>query len=111
MALRTSALVLAVAIAAAGCQTNQQIVDSMQAEAVHTAQRRGAFEMNCPTAAGSVLSQEMIQSPIMNPRFAPPTRVEYTIGVAGCNQRATYMVVCAQDGTGCFAAGSRDVIR
>jgi len=31
--------------------------------------------------------------------------------VAGCNQRATYLVICAVDGTGCFAGGTRNEIR
>jgi hypothetical protein len=48
---------------------------------------------------------------MMNPRFAPPQRAEYTIGAAGCGQRATYLVICAEDGTGCFAGGSRNVVR
>jgi len=96
---------------AAGCQTQQQIVDSMEPDAVHVAQRRGAFEMNCPAATAQMLSKEMIQTPIMNPRFAPPQRAEYTVGVAGCGQRATYLVVCAEGGTGCVAAGARNVIR
>jgi len=103
--------VIVAAIVAAGCQTQAQLVDSMEPDAVHVAQRRGAFEMNCPAATASVLSKEMIQSPIMNPRFAPPQRAEYTVGVAGCGQRSTYMVVCADGGTGCIAAGSRNVIR
>jgi hypothetical protein len=98
-------------IVSAGCQTQAQLVDSMEPDAVHVAQRRGAFEMNCPAATATVLSKEMIQSPIMNPRFAPPQRAEYTVGVAGCGQRSTYMVVCADGGTGCMAVGSRNVIR
>jgi len=107
--LKSAALLAA--IVAAGCQTQAQLVDSMEPDAVHVAQRRGAFEMNCPAATATVLSKEMIQSPIMNPRFAPPQRAEYTVGVAGCGQRSTYMVVCADGGTGCIAAGSRNVIR
>jgi hypothetical protein len=95
----------------AACASQQQVVDSMKAEAAHTAQRRAAFEMNCPGATAEVLSQEMIQSPIMNPRFAPPQRAEYTVGVAGCGQRSTYLVICAEGGSGCFAAGTRNTIR
>jgi len=106
-----SSLVVAGVLFAAGCQTQQQIVDSMQPDAVHVAQRRGAFEMNCPAATAEVLSKEMVQTPIMNPRFAPPQRAEYTVGVSGCGQRSTYLVVCAEGGTGCVAAGSRNVIR
>ena len=99
------------AIVSAGCASQQQQVDSMQPEAMHTAQRRAAFELNCPAATAEVLSKEMIQSPIMNPRFAPPQRAEYTVGVAGCGQRATYLVICAEGGTGCYAAGTRNTIR
>jgi len=97
--------------ALAGCASNQQVVDSMQPEAMHTAQRRAAFELNCPNATAEVLSRDMVQSPIMNPRFAPPQRIEYTIGVAGCGQRATYLVICTEGGYGCFAAGTRNVVR
>ena len=107
---RTS-LMVATLLLTAGCQTQQQVVDSMEPDAAHVAQRRGSFEMNCPAATASVLSKEMIQTPIMNPRFAPPQRAEYTVGVSGCGQRATYLVVCADGGTGCIAAGSRNIIR
>jgi hypothetical protein len=41
------------------CQSQQQIVDEMQADATHVAQRRGAFELNCPAATATVLSKEM----------------------------------------------------
>jgi hypothetical protein len=92
-----------------GCQSQQQMVDEMQADATHVAQRRGAFELNCPAATATVLSKEMIQTPITNPRWAPPERAEYTVGVSGCNQRATYLVVCAVGGTGCVAAGTQNV--
>jgi outer membrane murein-binding lipoprotein Lpp len=103
--------VIVAAMLGAGCQSQQQIVDSMQSDAVHVAQRRGAFEMNCPAATAQVISNEMIQSPIINPRFAPPQRAEYTVGVSGCGQRATYLVICPEGGTGCIAGGSRNVIR
>ena len=83
----------------------------MQSDAAHVAQRRAAFEMNCPAATAQVLSNEMIQTPMVNPRFAPPQRAEYTVGVSGCGQRATYLVVCAEGGSGCFAAGTRNVVR
>src|SRR5262245_20267711 len=102
---------IAAGLFAAGCQSQQQIVDSMEPDAVHVAQRRGAFELNCPAATASMLSKEMIQSPNVNPRFAPPQRAEYTVGVSGCGQRATYMVICAEGGTGCFAGGSRNTVR
>ncbi len=110
MIMRTSIVALAL-LCGAGCQTQQQIVDSMEPDAVHVAQRRGAFELNCPAATASMLSKEMIQSPMVNPRFAPPQRAEYTVGVSGCGQRSTYLVVCADGGTGCVAVGSRNIVR
>ena len=94
-----------------GCQSQQQMVDEMQADATQVAKQRGKFELNCPTATASVLSKEMIQSEIMNPRWAPPQRAEYTVGVSGCNKRATYLVVCAEGGTGCVAAGAQNQIQ
>ena len=94
-----------------GCQTQQQMVDEMQADATQVAKQRGTFELNCPAATATVLSKEMIQSEISNPRWAPPQRAEYTIGVAGCDKRATYMVVCAEGGTGCVASGVQNTIR
>ena len=101
---------LVAALTAAGC-SQVPVVDSLQPDAIHTAQRRGAFELNCPGATAEVLSREIIQSPIMNPRFAPPERAEYTIGVSGCGQRTTYLVICADGGNGCVAGGSRPITR
>jgi hypothetical protein len=48
----------------------------------------------------------MIQTANMPMRWTPPQRAEYTIGVAGCNQRRTYLVICAEGG-GCVAGGGR----
>jgi hypothetical protein len=101
----------AIAVLLVGCQSQQQMVDEMKADATQVAQRRGAFELNCPAATASVLSNEMVQSAITNPRWAPPQRAEYTVGVSGCNQRATYLVVCAEGGTGCVAAGAQNITR
>jgi hypothetical protein len=102
---------VAIVVLLAGCQSEQQQVDEMQADAVQVAKQRGKFELNCPTATAQVLSKEMIQSEIMNPRWAPPQRAQYTVGVAGCDKRATYLVVCAEGGTGCVAAGAQNVIQ
>jgi hypothetical protein len=100
-----------IALLLGGCQSQQQMVDEMQADATQVAKQRGKFELNCPTATAQVLSKEMIQSEIMNPRWAPPQRAQYTVGVSGCDKRATYLVVCAEGGTGCVAAGAQNVIQ
>jgi hypothetical protein len=102
---------VAVAVLFYGCQSQQQMVDEMQTDATQVAKQRGKFELNCPTATAQVLSKEMIQSEIMNPRWAPPQRAQYTVGVSGCDKRATYLVVCAEGGTGCVAAGAQNVIQ
>ena len=102
---------VAIAVLLSGCQSQQQMVDEMQADATQVAKQRGRFELNCPTATAQVLSKEMIQSEIVNPRWAPPQRAQYTVGVAGCDKRATYLVVCAEGGTGCVSAGAQNVIQ
>jgi len=51
------------------------------------------------------LSREMV-API-SMRFGVE-RAEYTVGVEGCGQRQTIVVVCPQDGSGCFAGGPRE---
>jgi outer membrane murein-binding lipoprotein Lpp len=107
--LATSAVVAAALLA--GCQSQQQMVDEMQTDAAQVAKQRGKFELNCPTATAQVLSKEMVQSAVANPRWAPPERAEYTVGVSGCDKRATYLVVCAEGGTGCIAAGAQNVIQ
>jgi len=38
-------------------------------------------------------------------------RAEYTIGVAGCDKRHTYVVVCPDGGEGCFATGPGRFLR
>ena len=96
-------------LATVGCQTQQQLVQSNQAIAIQTALSRAKFDMNCPSATGTVLSTNVGQ-PAVQGRFASAygvQRFEYTIGVTGCGKRRTYVVVCPQGGTGCFAAPGR----
>ena len=73
-------------------------------QATTAALERGRFELNCPAATATVLSQELVQPPTVGFYTIPITRSEYTVGVEGCGQRATYVVVCPQGGGGCFAA-------
>ena len=110
-AIRIQLLLSSLALALAGCASQESLVESMQPDAVHVAQRRGAFEMSCPAATAVVLSSEMVQAPDLSLRFAPPQRAEYTMGVSGCGMKATYLVICAVGGTGCVASGARNVIQ
>jgi hypothetical protein len=91
-------------IGVAGCQSEAQQMDAQQQQAVDTALQRVKFDMNCPSATGQVLSRQMIQPASI--RFGVE-RAEYTVGVEGCGQRQTIVVVCPQDNSGCFAGGPR----
>jgi hypothetical protein len=97
-----SAFLLLSALLLTSCQTDGQMLDSEQDMATQAALRRGRFEMNCPAATGTILSREMLQ-PAYWRGFE---RAEYTIGLEGCGQRSTYVVVCPASGDSCFAAGS-----
>ena len=82
-----------------------QFLDSKQPMAIQTTVSRARFETNCPEATGAVLSREVTQPPVEGPRIAGIQRAEFTIGVSGCGQRSTLVVVCPDGGEGCFAAG------
>ena len=91
------------ALAAAGCQSDAQILASEQSVATQAATRRGQFETNCPQATGRILSSNLLQ-PIV---WGGLERAEYTVGVEGCGQRRTYIVVCQLGSPACFAAAAR----
>ena len=94
---------LAALFVLAGCQTDAQILASEQAVATQAATRRGQFELNCPQAKGTILSSNLLQ-PVV---WGGLERAEYTVGVEGCGQRRTYVVVCQLGSPACFAAGGR----
>lgn len=98
-------LALIAALLVAGCATQAKFLESKQNDAMQTAVARGRFEMNCPEATGTILSRDAIQPTYQGPWVGGIQRAEYTIGVEGCGKRHTYVVVCPEGGTGCFAAG------
>jgi hypothetical protein len=87
-----------------GCASQQQQMTQRQPAAMQTALQRGRFDLNCPSATATVLSQDYIQPAIQGPWVNGLNRIEYTIGVAGCNQRTTYVVMCQEGTETCFAA-------
>jgi len=99
--------VCALAVVAAGCATQQQMLAKQQPDAVETALQRGRFDLDCPTATATVLSSDFIQPAVQGPWVSGLQRVEYTVGIAGCNQRRTYIVICQEGSTTCFAANPR----
>jgi hypothetical protein len=96
-----SPLLLLSALLLTGCQSESQMLDSEQDKATQAALRRGRFEMSCPTATGTILSREMLQ-PVNWRGFE---QAEYTVGLEGCGQRRSYVVVCPPSGDSCFAGG------
>ena len=98
----TISMVLA-ALAAAGCMTEGQFLASRQPTAIQVAVSRGQFEMNCPSATGEVLSQEVTQPALQGPIVQGEERGLFTIGVAGCGQRRVYQVFCPMGGDSCTA--------
>ena len=87
-----------------GCVSQQKLLAERQSGAVSTALQRGRFDLNCPEATATVLSQDYIQPAVQGPWVAGMTRVEYTVGVAGCDKRTTYVVICQEGTDTCFAA-------
>lgn len=82
------------------------LTTTMEPQAMQTALTRAKFEMSCPAATGQVLSQQDLQ-PLVQPgpwmRAGGIERAQYTIGVEGCGQKRTMVVICSQE-NGCFAA-------
>jgi len=91
----------------AGCSTPAQLLDSMQPQAIEVAVKRGQFELACPQVTSDVLNRQLIEPAIMGPAAMGLDRAEYTIGIAGCGKRSTYVVICPEGGDGCFAGEGR----
>ncbi len=94
---------LVAALVAAGCQTEAQMLADEQGAATQVALRRGQFDLNCAQATATVLSSNVLQPILWNGL----ERAEYTIGVAGCDRRTTYVVICALGSPSCFAGAAR----
>ena len=104
MNVERSLAALSLAVVLSGCASGPPFIDAMQPETVNMATRRAQFEMNCPNVTATVLSRETLEP--VSFRFGV-LRAEYTIGAAGCGKRATYVVMCPDNGSGCFAGGGR----
>jgi hypothetical protein len=104
---RSHLYLLALTSAAIAACSTTPLTTTKQPMALDFAVKRARFEMNCPEAAGSVLSSETIQPPNVGVRFSGPERAQFTIGVSGCDKRETLVVICADGADGCFAAEGR----
>ena len=98
-------LVVTIPALLSACASGPPFIDQMQPTAIDMAERRGAFELNCPEAKGTLLSSETVQP--ISIRFGYE-RAEYTVGVSGCGKRLSYVVICPDNGSkSCFAGASR----
>lgn len=92
-------------LALVGCQSTAEWMASIQPKAMQTAETRGRFELNCPAATATLLNEQDVAPALQAVRYRAPDRAVFTVGVSGCGKRATYVVVCPNDGSGsCFAA-------
>lgn len=96
-------LALIATVAVGGCASQSQMLDNKQAMAMQTALTRGKFDLNCPQATAELLSREVTQPAVQGPWVSGIQRAEYTVGVSGCGQRTTFLVLCPQGGESCFA--------
>jgi len=90
----------------AGC-ASAPLTTTLEPQAMQTALTRARFEMNCQEATGQVLSSQNVAPLVETFRYSGPERAQFTIGVSGCGQRQTMVVICSGDGSGCFAGVGR----
>jgi hypothetical protein len=82
-----------------------QFADKLQPNALRAAQQRGAADLGCPAATANVMSKKTIEEPQMTGWYDTPHHAEYTVGVSGCEKRATYSVSCdTHQGTKCIVS-------
>ena len=98
-------LAIIAAVAVTGCASQQQFLNTMQPTAMQTATAKGQFELNCPAAQPVLISREVVQPALQGPWVGGIQRAEFTVGVEGCGRRQTYIVICPEGGSGCFATG------
>jgi len=98
-------LLLLAVLASTGCVSQSQFLDSKQGEATQTVLNRAQFEMNCQEVTPTIISREVVEPALQGPFVNGIERAEYTIGVAGCGKRSTFVVICPDEGEGCFSTG------
>jgi len=108
--IRTSLAVLALPLIISACVTESQFLAQNAPSALNTALARGRFELNCPQANGTILSQKVtyINGIGMGMGGGGYEWTEYTIGVRGCGKQAVYETMCRdQDNCNSFANTGR----
>jgi len=99
--------------ATAGSQPSQarsqapQLADELQPGAVQAAQDRGSKELECPAATTKVNRKETVEEGQTTGWYDAPYRALYTITVAGCGKKTTYLVACNKKENRCAAGSPR----
>ena len=110
-ALRAGFAVLALPLIISACVTESQFLAQNAPSALNTALSRGRFELNCPQASGTVLSQKVTYINGLGVGMGDGGGyewTEYTIGVRGCGKQAVYETMCRdQDNCNAFAQTGR----
>ena len=98
---------LALPLIISACATEAQFLAQNAPSALNTALSRGRFELNCPQATGTVLSQKVTYINGLGMGMyggGGYEWTEYTIGVRGCGKQAVYETMCRdQDNCNAFA--------
>jgi len=94
--IRVGLAALALPIILSACVTESQFLAQNAPSALNTAVTRGRFELNCPQATGTVLSQKVTYINGMGVGMGGGGYewTEYTIGVRGCGKSAVYETMC-----------------
>jgi hypothetical protein len=95
--LRAGLTALTLPLILSACVTESQFLAQNAPSALNTALARGRFELNCPQASGTVLSQKVTYINGMGIGMGGGGGyewTEYTIGVRGCGKQAVYETMC-----------------
>lgn len=105
--VRSGLAALALPLIVSACATEAQFLAQNAPSALNTALARGRFELNCPQATATVLSQKVTYINGLGIGMAGGGGyewTEYTIGVRGCGKQAVYEIMCRdQDNCNSFA--------
>jgi hypothetical protein len=91
----------------AGCAANEAMLESEQPSAVTAATERAQTNLGCAAPKATVLSSTIVPT-VGGFRTMAPPRQQYVIGIEGCSQPATYVVVCDSEYGRCFATDAPD---
>jgi hypothetical protein len=91
------------------CATEAQFLAQNAPSALNTALARGRFELNCPQASGTILSQKVTYINGMGMGGGGGYEwTEYTIGIRGCGKSVVFETMCRdQDNCNAFAGNGQ----